>query len=456
MERRTYWNEELETMPWPDVERWQMQQLAAALPALRARSRMYADLHATVPGDLPIRELADLRSLPFTLKDHLRAAQEASTAAEPFGRNQGAPLEDIHQGLCSSGTTGRPVYFALTRMDSDRFADAIAGAWYTTGVRRGDVVAHLVGLPMVAGGLPYADGFRRLGAVLCWLGGFPTDRILREMRMLRVTALLATTSFALFLSDQWNALGQETGVPSALRHALCGGEPGLTQPEIRERIARGLAIRNLRETMGLGDVIPCMWAECSEEAGMHFTAQRYVAIELIDPDTGEQRPWREGETGEVVYTAFAREASPVVRFRSRDHVVVTGVGCACGRTGPRMRCIGRTDDMLIYKGMNVFPTAIRDLIAARFSVEVEPFVRIWKKRADQVRFDGPIEVDVELKALRDPARAATLALEIEGEVRTQLQVRVSARLVPPGTLPRSAYKNALVAVRPPAAHDQIA
>lgn len=449
MSGEPYWNEALETRAWAEVERWQMQQLAAALPALRSRSAMYAALHASVPRALELRELADLQALPFTLKDHLRAAQDAASASAPFGANQAAPLEDIQQSLCSSGTTGRPVYYALTRADADRFADAIAGAWHTAGVRRGDVVAHLVGLPMVAGGLPYADGFRRLGAVLCWLGGFPTERILREMRMLRVSAVLATTSFALHLADQWDALGRQTGVPSSLRHVLCGGEPGLNQPEIRERITRGLAIRNLRETMGLGDVIPCMWAECSAEAGMHFTAQRYVAIELIDPDTGAQRPWREGETGELVYTAFARDASPVVRYRSRDHVVVTGMGCACGRTSPRMRCIGRTDDMLIYKGMNVFPTAVRDLVAAGFGGDVEPFVRIWKERADQVRFDEPIAVDVELKAPREPARVSALALAIEGEVRTQLQVRVAVRLVPPGTLPRSVYKNSLVAIRSP-------
>ena len=136
-------------------------------------------------------------------------------------------------------------------------------------------------------------------------------------------------------------------------------------------------------------------------------------LELIDPESGQALPWREGATGEIVYTAFDREATPVVRYRSRDHAEVVAMGCACGRTGPRIRCIGRTDDMLIYKGMNVFPTAIRDLVVERFAGRIEPMLRLWKTRRDQVRFDRPIEVDVEASAPLDDAARGALALEIE-------------------------------------------
>jgi phenylacetate-CoA ligase/benzoylacetate-CoA ligase len=337
--------------------------------------------------------------------------------------------------------------YALTRHDVEVFTDAIAHTWFTAGVRPGDVVAHLVGLPMVAGGLSYADGFRRVGAALVWLGGFPTERILREMRRLRCTTLLATTSFGLHLAGQWSAVGEETGIPSRLSKVLCGGEPGLGQPEIRSRITRALGITHLRETMGLGDVISGMWAECDVQDGMHFNAQRYVAIELIDPASGAALPWREGATGEIVYSAFARQASPVLRYRSRDHAVVVGMSCSCGRTSPRIRCIGRTDDMLIYKGMNVFPGALRDVIATRFAGSVEPLLRVWKERKDQVRFDDPIAVDVEADPRFDLSGAQTLRQAIEDEVRTQLQVRIRVTVLAHGSLPRSAYKNALIAVR---------
>lgn len=442
-----YWNEELETQPWDALERWQAGQIAQALPGLRQRSPMYTGLYTELPVDLPLRTLADLQALPFTFKSDLRQAQDAASDTEPLGRNQAADTASIVQCISSSGTTGQPLYYGLTQADVERFTDAIAHTWFTAGLRPGDVVAHLVGLPMVAGGLPYADGFRRVGATLCWLGGFPTERILREMRRLRVSALLATTSFGLYLADQWDAVGEQMGIASALRLVMCGGEPGLNQPEIRSRISSGLGIAHLRETMGLGDVISGMWSECEAEDGMHFNAQRYVAIELIDPATGEQKPWREGETGEIVYTAFARDATPVVRYRSRDHALVVGTRCTCGRTSPRIRCIGRTDDMLIYKGMNVFPTAIRDLVAQRFAGRIEPMLRLWKEQADQVRFDHPIAMDVEASAPLDLPQAQQLGLAIEDEVRAQLQVRVAVRVLPPGALPKSAYKTSLLAVR---------
>ncbi len=442
-----YWNPELETLPWPAVEQWQAARIDKALPGIRERSDLYREKLGGLPGDLRLNDLATLQQLPFTMKDDVRAAQELATDEAPLGRNQAAPLVDIVQTLCSSGTTGKPLYYGLTRHDSEVFADAIANTWFTAGLRPTDVVAHLVGLPMVAGGLAYADGFRRIGATLAWLGGFPTERILREMRRLRCSAVLATTSFNLYLAGQWDEVGREVGIASRLAKVLGGGEPGLNQPEIRERIMNGLAVTHVRDAMGLGDVIPAMWAECEAQDGMHFNAQKHVAIELIDPASGDTMAWREGATGEIVYTTFDRQASPMVRYRSRDHAQVVGMSCACGRTSPRIRCVGRTDDMIIYKGMNVFPTALRDLISASFAGQVEPILRIWKERADQVRFDHPIAIDIEASPLVPAAQWDGLARSIESAVRSRLQVRVSVNVLRAGELPRSVYKNALLAVR---------
>lgn len=443
-----YWNEALETLPWAELQAWQAPRIAAMLAPLRHRSVMYERLHADVPAHQTLNSLADLAAWPFTMKADIRDAQAQASDARPLGDNQAVATADLVQTIASSGTTGAPLYYGLTAADVEVFSDAIANTWYTAGLRRDDVVAHLVGLPMVAGGLPYADGFRRIGATLCWLGGFPTDRILREMRRLRCTALLATTSFGLYLSEQWDAVGRETGIPSRLSKVLGGGEPGLNQPEIRERITQGLQISHLREVMGLGDVISAMWGECEAHDGMHFNAQKHVAIEMIDPASGAVLPWKAGATGEIVYTAFTREATPLVRYRSRDHALVTGVDrCSCGRTSPRIRCIGRTDDMLIYKGMNVFPTSIRDLVTEHFGGQVEPMLRIWKAHKDQVRFDDAIPVDVETLPGFDSTLSAGLAQAIEREIRTRFQVRVVVTVLAAGSLPRSAYKNSLLAVR---------
>jgi phenylacetate-CoA ligase/benzoylacetate-CoA ligase len=149
-----YWNEALETLPWTEVEAWQSAQLGSYLQALVRRSPMYAQLYEGLPADLRCRSLADLQALPFTLKDNVRAAQEASSAANPLGSNQGVGTEEIIQVLSSSGSTGTPIYYGLTARDADAVTDAVANTFFTAGIRRSDVIAHLVGLPMLAGGLP--------------------------------------------------------------------------------------------------------------------------------------------------------------------------------------------------------------------------------------------------------------------------------------------------------------
>ena len=445
---RAYWDEELETAPWPEVTAWQAARTAEFVDDLRVRSAFHKDRVAS--ADRPRRTPATLdflADLPFTTKEELRRSQDEQVPGEPFGRHQGVPLREVVQAVSSSGTTGHPLYYALTAADLEVWRQAIAAVFYTCGIRADDVVAHLVGLPGVAGGLPYADGFRTIGATLAWLGGFPTERILASIPRLQVTALLSTASFGTYLTDHCPEL---IGAPASslrVRKMLGGGEPGFGQPEIRDKIREGWGLTHLREMMGLADVLSALWGECDDESGMHFCAQRAVAVELVDPATAERRPWEDGATGEVVYTTFARQATPMLRYRSSDHVVVTGMGCACGRTSPKIRCVGRTDDMLIYKGMNVFPAAIRDVALTAAGEAVEPYLRVWKDRPGQVRFDDPIPVEVEAAGGLPADRYAAVAAGIEAELRVRLQVRTDVSVVPPGTLPRSAYKTPLVHVR---------
>ncbi len=444
----TYWDEELETLPWDEVVAWQATRVGEFVDGLRIRSDFHKDrLHSADRPHGGPTSLDFLADIPFTTKEELRRSQDESASGEPFGRHQGVPLDDIVQVVSSSGTTGDPLYYALTAADLEVWRQTIATVFFTAGIRPSDVVGHLVGLPGVAGGLPYADGFRTIGATLAWLGGFPTERIVRSIPRLQVTALLSTASFGTYLTDH---CAEITGAPpSALgvRKFLGGGEPGFGQPEIRDKVRQGWGIDHIREVMGLADVLSAVWGECDDATGMHFCAPRAVAVELIDPATLHQLDWEEGASGEVVYTTFARQATPMLRYRSSDHVVVTGLDCPCGRTSPKMRCVGRTDDMLIYKGMNVFPAAIRDVALTAAGVAVEPYLRVWKDRPDQVRFDDPIPVDVEASESLSADRYGMVAQRIEGELRSRLQVRAVVTVVPPGTLPRSAYKTPLVHVR---------
>jgi benzoylacetate-CoA ligase len=201
--------------------------------------------------------------------------------------------------------------------------------------------------------------------------------------------------------------------------------------------------------MGLGDVMSAMWGECEMQNGMHFNAQRYVAIELIDPETCEVLPMNEGAVGEVVYTTFEREATPLLRYRSRDHMQLIGNGCACGRTSPKFQCIGRTDDMIIYKGMNIFPTAIREFVMKQFGGQVEPQLRIWKDHAHQVKFDTPIPLEIEASSKIVSSSYPELANDISNKIRQHMQVRTDVKILPPASFPRSSYKTPLVYVREP-------
>jgi phenylacetate-coenzyme A ligase PaaK-like adenylate-forming protein len=299
----------------------------------------------------------------------------------------------------------------------------------------------------VAGGLPYADGFRRIGAALAWIGGQPTERIIRAIPRLQATAVLATTSFGTYLADRCLDLTGAEASSLGVRRLLGGGEPGLAQPEIREKIRRGWGLEGVHEVMGLGDVMSLLWAECDDQGGMHFCGQRSVAVELVDPTTGAVVGWRDGAEGEAVYTTFAREATPALRYRSADHLVVTATACPCGRTSPRVHCVGRTDDMLIYKAMNVFPSAIRDIVLDGFSGAVEPYLRIWKDHRRQVRFDHPIPLEVEAAPGLASDRYEQVARAIEAALRGRLQIRAAVSVLAPETLPRTAYKTPLVHVR---------
>ncbi|MGB6244044.1 phenylacetate--CoA ligase family protein [Gordonia sp. (in: high G+C Gram-positive bacteria)] len=438
-----YWDRELDTLPWAEVLDWQRAQLPGFLDALCARSPHHADRLAGVDT----ARAADPQvwaSVPTTDKADLRQAQEDGPEAL-LGRGQAVPDDQVVQVIASSGTTGTPTFFGLTAHDRQAWEHSIANMYYTAGVRPDSVVAHTVGMPMVAGGLPYADAVRRIGATLVWVGGQTTARIAEIFARLRVDTMICTASYATFLAER---IGQESGSAAAelgLRTLIGGGEPGLAQPQIRDGVQAAWGGPRISETMGLGDVMSGMWAECEAGQGMHFTGARNVMVELIDPHTGDPLPWRTGVRGEAVYTTFTREATPVVRYRSKDHMEVVGTECACGRTAPRAHCIGRTDDMLIYKAMNVFPSAIRDVVLDTADGRVAGPLRIRKETAEQVRFEDPIPVEIETAA-EGPART-DLAAEIEDAVRLQLRVRIAVEAVPVGSLPVSQYKSPLVYTR---------
>jgi phenylacetate-CoA ligase len=404
-----------------------MTDLARHVAALRERSPFYRDKLAGVDD-------APFEALPFTTKDELR---ESLAAEPPLGRHLAAPLEDVRRIYSSSGTTGDPSYIAVTQADLEGWTEIGARSYAATGIAPSQraVLTYNSG-PFVAGAV--LDAWARIGATTIPVGSGNTERLVRAFQVLGAEALGCTPSYALYLADWCRERGiepRELGV----RVFSVAGEPGGGEDATRHAIEEAFGA-TVREAMGIADVSPSLWGECEEQGGMHFCGRDFVHPELIDPRTDAPLPWEDGAEGELVYTSLRREAMPVVRFRSRDRVLVTARPCSCGRTSVRVRCVGRTDDLLIVRGTNLFPSAVREVVAS-FRPRVGGPI-LMRPAHTGVRQDVPPRVIVEL-ADGEPGDEE-LAGAIQAEIRGKLVTSTAVELVPYGTLPRSEYKSRLV------------
>jgi phenylacetate-CoA ligase len=252
-----------------------------------------------------------------------------------------------------------------------------------------------------------------------------------------------TPSYAAYLVE-WAAERNVDLKGSSVKRVLVAGEPGGGEPAFRAKLEEGWGA-TVTEAMGIGDIGVSLWGECEEQDGMHLGARGFVHAELIDPETGAALELDDGTTGELVLTHLQHRAAPLLRFRTRDHVQVRTSPCKCGRTSPRLRCSGRTDDMLIVRGVNVFPSAVREVVSA-FAPEASGHV-VVKLRAPGVKQEPPLPVRVELS--RDATPDAALADAIREKLRNVLLVDTHVDLVPWGSLRRSEYKSKLVEVERP-------
>ena len=423
-------NPEVETRDAAEQRARDEAALRTQLASLRERSPFYRDkLACADPG-----ALHDLPALPFTTKDELRA----SIAAErPLGRHLATPLDAVRRVFSSSGTTGDPLFIAVTDADLAGWAEIGARSYRACGIAPGSrtVLTYNSG-PFVAGAV--LDAWTRIGATVVPVGSGNTERLVKAFQILGAEAAGCTPSYALYLAD-WCRERDIDPRGLGVRQLAVAGEPGGGEAATRALIEDAFGA-NVREAMGIADVSPSLWGECEEQAGMHFCGRDFIYPELIDPAGTAPIPWEDGAEGELVYTSLRREAMPVVRFRSRDRVVVTARPCSCGRTSVRVRCIGRTDDLLIVRGTNLFPSAVREVVA-EFRPRVGGMIQIRPAHTG-VRQDAAPRVLVELGE-GEPADAE-LAGAIQVAIRGKLVAATAVELVPYGTLPRSEYKSHLV------------
>jgi phenylacetate-CoA ligase len=372
--------------------------------------------------------------LPLTEKAEVKAT---CTPSNPIGAHLCVSRDEIVRIYSTSGTTGTPSYIPLTARDLDNWVTGSARSYGASGLGPGQrVVTSYNAGPFVAGAA--LEAFERLGAGHIPLGTGNTERLLLAIELLKPEAAVLTPSYAGYLLERAADHGIDLAA-SSVERVLVAGEPGGGEPAFRAKLEQGWGAK-VSEAMGIGDIGPSLWGECEHQDGMHLGARGFVHAELIDPDTGATVEAEDGATGELVLTHLQHQAAPLLRFRTRDHVQVRTSPCPCGRTGPRVRCIGRTDDMLIVRGVNLFPSAVREVVST-FAPRVSGHI-LLKPQSAGVKQEPPLPVSVELApgATGDEALAQAICVKL----RDALVVQTRVDLVPSGTLQRSEYKSKLV------------
>jgi phenylacetate-CoA ligase len=426
----------VEGRPWEEQLADDDESYRAQLGYLLERSPFYRDKLAAagIGSAADAGGLADIAALPLTEKRELR---ESCTDDNPIGAHLCVTRSEIARIYSTSGTTGAPSYIPLTPADLDNWVTGSARSYAASGVRAGQRIVSTYNAGPFAAGAALAS-FDRIGLSHVPVGTGNTERLVAAIAALGPEAAVLTPSYAAYLVE-WT---QERGIDlaaSSVERVLVAGEPGGGEPGFRARLEAGWGAR-VTEAMGIGDIGVSLWGECEEQDGMHLGARGFVHAELIDPDTGAALELADGATGELVLTHLRHQAAPLLRFRTRDHVEVRAGPCACGRTGPRIRCLGRTDDMLIVRGVNVFPAAVREVVG-EFAPEVSGHVLV-RPRSAGVKQDPPLPVAVELARGADAGDALSTA--ICERLRAVLFVQTEVELVPWGSLQRSEYKSKLV------------
>ncbi|MFB3818695.1 MAG: phenylacetate--CoA ligase family protein [Candidatus Methylomirabilales bacterium] len=417
-----YWEPEQECLDREELEQLQIERLQATLNRVYAHVPFYRsqlDARGLTPEN--VESLKDLARLPFTTKADLRDSY-------PYGLFA-VPMREVVRVHASSGTTGTPTVVGYTRNDIKTWANLVARILVMGGVTKDDVVQIAFGYGLFTGAFGLHYGAERLGASVIPASSGNTARQIKIMQDFRTTALVSTPSYALYIGDTL----REMGIPASslsLKYGLFGAEPW--SDALRQEIQEKLGVV-ATDNYGLSEVIgPGVSGECLEQNGLHINEDHFL-VEVIDPET--LTPVGPGEVGELVLTTLTKEAFPMIRYRTRDLTRILPDGCPCGRTGRRMsRVLGRTDDMLIIRGVNVFPSEIE---AVLFEIEgTEPHYQIIVERKGALD-DATVLVEAAEHIFFDQMRRQREIVErIRSRLAQELGLTVEVKLVEKKTLER--------------------
>ncbi len=418
---------EYETMPREGLEAIQLRRLQATAERVYATVPFYRKKFqeaGVVPGD--IRSLSDIQKLPFTTKQDLRENY-------PYGMFA-VPMDNVVRIHASSGTTGQPTVVGYTARDVNTWATLMARALAAGGATRGDIIHNAYGYGLFTGGLGVHYGAEKMGASVIPVSGGNTKRQIIIMRDFGPTILTATPSYTLHLAE----VAEEMGISFqklSLKFGIFGAEPW--SEEMRNEIERKLNLTAV-DIYGLSEVLgPGVSIECHEaKKGLHIAEDHFIA-EIIDPNTGEALPY--GSVGELVFTSVTKEAFPVVRYRTRDITSINPEPCICGRTLVRMNKVsGRTDDMLIIRGVNVFPSQIESVLME--TEGVEPHYQLVVDRQENLDM-LTVMVEVGEQAFSDTIKPLQdLESKIARNIKETIGVTARVKLVEPKTIARSQGK----------------
>ncbi|MBI3013660.1 MAG: AMP-binding protein [Candidatus Tectomicrobia bacterium] len=421
-----YWEKEMECMPREELRTVQLRRLRDTVQRVSEKVPFYQAIlkERGVQAD-DIRSLEDIKGLPFTLKDDFRKTY-------PFGLFA-VPLKEIGRIHASSGTTGKPILGGYTRKDLDLWSDLMARTLTAGSVTHEDVVQNGYGYGLFTGGLGFHMGAERIGAVVIPMSASATDRQILFMQDLGPTVLTCTPSFALYLAETMEGMGIDPR-KLKLRVGFFGAEPWTA--EARRQIEEKLGLR-AHDIYGLTEIIgPGVSVECEAQNGLHLNEDHFYP-ELINPDTLE--PVGPGEPGELVLTTLTKEALSVLRYRTRDITTLNWSPCECGRTLVRMgKVLGRSDDMLIYRGANLYPSQVEGLLFA--FAELEPIYLIVLSREKQ-RDELEIRVEAKPEIYRGgPTALMELAQRIQNKFRDFINLSPRISVVERGSIERSIGK----------------
>ncbi|MDP8215550.1 MAG: phenylacetate--CoA ligase [Candidatus Euphemobacter frigidus] len=420
------WNEQIEYLPPEKMERLQSERLRKLVKYVLNNSIFYRNLFKEAGiSARDIKHISDLKKLPFTRKADLRDNY-------PF-QMFCVPLREVVEIHASSGTTGNPTVVAYTKNDIKLWSEVMARTLAIAGATPDDIVQNAYGYGLFTGGLGVHYGALELGASVIPMSSGGTKRQLKIMRDFKSTVLTCTPSYALFMAEEAREMDINPR-ESSLRIGVLGAEPW--SDGLRREIEAAWGMTAL-DVYGLSEIIgPGVAQECPEKTGLHIYSDVFFP-EVIDPETGE--PVEEGEDGELVITTLTKEAIPLIRYRIGDIVNINYERCSCGRTLPRISKIkGRTDDMLIIRGINVFPSQIESVL-----LEVEGAQPHYLLVVDRVKGLDTLEIQVEVgeEVFSDEIRKLQqLSEKIKKEIESVLALSVEVKLVEPKTIERSMGK----------------